>query len=66
MAHRFGALAGLVAATRRFDAPPTWIVSGVSAAGTEAAAALLTADSLRDHYAVATEGGEEAPLPLGS
>ena len=30
-----------------------------------AAADLLDARRLRDHYAVATEGGEETPLPLG-
>jgi uncharacterized protein DUF4430 len=60
----FGAGAGLVAATRLGDAPPTWVVSGGSAAGVEAAADLLDAASLRDHYAVAVEGGEETPLPL--
>jgi hypothetical protein len=58
--------AGLVAATRRFDAPPVWVVTGATAAGVRAAARLLNAADLRDHYAVATEGGEESPLPLGS
>ncbi len=62
-ASSFGRSAGLVAATRRYDAPPTWVVTGPSAAGTRAAAALLDAADLRDHYAVATEGGEETPLP---
>jgi hypothetical protein len=56
--------AGLVAATRRFDAPPTWLVTGTDAAGVRAAAELLDDDSLRNHYAVAVEGGEEAALPL--
>ena len=65
-ARRFGAGAGLVAATRRFDAPPVWVVTGATAAGVGAAARLLNAADLRDHYAVATEGGEEIPLPLGS
>ena len=60
----FGPGAGLVAATRRYDAPPTWIVTGVDRAGVRAAATLLDPADLRDHYAVATEGGEEAPLPL--
>jgi hypothetical protein len=62
----FGPSAGLVAATRRYDAPPVWIVTGATAVGVRAAAGLLNAADLRDHYAVATEGGEETPLPLGS
>lgn len=56
--------AGLVAATRRFDAPPVWIVTGATAAGARAASGLLNAADLRDHYAVAVEGGEETPLPV--
>ncbi len=60
----FGAGAGLVAATRRYEAPPTWVITGSDAAGTRAAAALLDTADLRDHYAVATEGGKETPLPL--
>jgi len=47
--------AGLVAATRRFDAPPVWIVSGSSAAGVRAAAELLGADGLKDRFAVAVD-----------
>ncbi len=62
----FGLGAGLVAATRRYDAPPVWIVTGATPAGVRAAAGLLNEADLRDHYAVATEGGEEIPLPLGS
>jgi Domain of unknown function (DUF4430) len=64
-ARGFGPDAGLVAATRRYEAPPVWIVSGATAAGALAAARLLSAARLRDHYAVAIEGGEETPLPLG-
>lgn len=60
----FGATAGLVAATRRFDAPPVWVVSGPAAAGVLAAADLLDAADLRDRYAVAVEAGERTPLPL--
>jgi Domain of unknown function (DUF4430) len=63
-ARRFGPNAGLVAATRRFTAPPVWIVSGASGTGVRAAARLLNAATLRDRYAVATEGGREIPLPL--
>jgi hypothetical protein len=60
----FGPGAGLVAATRRFEAPPVWIVSGATAGGVLAAAGLLDAAHLRDRYAVATEGGRETPLPV--
>lgn len=63
-ARELGPTAGLVAATRRFEAPPVWIVSGATARGTRAAARLLDAAHLRDRFAVATEGGEETPLPL--
>ena len=61
----FGPGAGLVAATRRFDAPPVWLVSGATTAGALAAAGLLDSAHLRDRYAVATEGGRETPLPVG-
>jgi hypothetical protein len=60
----FGPAAGLVAATRRYDAPPTWVVTGLNRAGVSAAAGLLDTADLRDRYAVVTEGGRETPLPL--
>lgn len=60
----FGPDAGLVAATRRFDAPPVWLVSGATARGALAAASLLGTAHLRDRYAVATDGGRETPLPV--
>lgn len=63
-ARTFGFGAGLVAATRRYDAPPVWIVSGASAAGARAAAGLFDVASLRDRYAVAVEGGQELALPV--
>lgn len=63
-AHGFGPGAGLVAATRRYEAPPVWVVTGTTTAGVAAAADLLDAADLRDHYAVATEGGKQMPLPL--
>jgi Domain of unknown function (DUF4430) len=62
----FGPGAGLVAATRRFDAPPVWLVSGTTARGVLAATGLLDAAHLRDRYAVAIEGSRETPLPIGS
>ncbi|HEU4393509.1 MAG TPA: DUF4430 domain-containing protein [Solirubrobacterales bacterium] len=56
--------AGLVAATRRYEAPPVWVVTGGTAASVRAAAGLLSGAKLRDHYAVASEDGKETPLPL--
>jgi hypothetical protein len=55
---------GLVAATRRYEAPPVWIVTGATGTGVRAAAHLLNADDLRDRYAVAVDGGKETALPL--
>jgi hypothetical protein len=60
----FGSAAGLVAATRRYEGPPVWVVTGATSAGVQAAAGLLDGAKLRDHYAVASEGGKETPLPL--
>lgn len=59
-----GPAAGLLAATRRYEAPPTWVVTGGTPAAVQAAAGLLVAAKLRDHYAVATEDGKETPLPV--
>jgi Domain of unknown function (DUF4430) len=63
-ARRFGPSAGLVAATRRYEDPLTWVVTGATPAAVRAAAGLLGAAKLRDHYAVAVENGRETPLPL--
>jgi hypothetical protein len=62
----FGPGAGLVAATRRYEAPPVWVVTGATPAAVRAAATTLGAAGLRDHYAVVSEDGRETPLPLGS
>jgi uncharacterized protein DUF4430 len=61
---RFGMDAGLVAATRRYDDPPVWVVTGGTAAGVRAAANLLDAVDLRDHYAVVADGEGGVALPL--
>jgi hypothetical protein len=63
-ATEFGPDAGLVAATRRYEAPPVWLVTGASGAGVRAAAGLLDEEDLRDHYAVAVDGERETALPL--
>ncbi len=61
----FAATAGLVAATRRFEQPPTWLLTGTSTAGVKAAATALTPSSLRDRYAVGVEDGQAIPVPVG-
>jgi Domain of unknown function (DUF4430) len=62
----FGPGAGLVAATRRYEAPPVWVVTGAGERGVRAAAGLLDSRDLRDHYAVVAEGGKGEPVPLRS
>lgn len=63
-ARGFGPDAGLVAATRRYESPPTWLVTGVTGAGVREAAAALSVAALSDHYAVAVEGVRTVPLPI--
>jgi hypothetical protein len=65
-ARTFGANAGLVAATRKFEAPPVWLVTGATDVAVQAAAAALDTADLRDHFAVASEAGTVTPLPLAS
>jgi Domain of unknown function (DUF4430) len=65
-ARRFGADAGLVAATRHFEGPPVWLVTGATGAAVGAAAASLDTPDLRDHFAVVSEAGRAVPLPLRS
>jgi Domain of unknown function (DUF4430) len=55
--------AGLVAALRPADGPPTWVVTGTDRAGVRAAAGLLGAD-LSNHFAVATDGGGPIGVPV--
>jgi Domain of unknown function (DUF4430) len=64
-ARELGSGAGLVAATRRYDAPPVWVVTGGTAAAVRAAAELPGAERLRDRYAVASEDRVDTPLPVG-
>jgi Domain of unknown function (DUF4430) len=60
----YGPGAGLVAATRRYESPPVWVVTGCDGAGVAAAARLLDAADLRDRYAVVAEAGSGRPIPL--
>jgi Domain of unknown function (DUF4430) len=63
-ATRFGADAGLVAATRHLEGAPVWVVTGATPVAVQAAADALDSKDLRDHYAVASEGGKVVPLPV--
>lgn len=65
-ARTFGAEVGLVAATRHYEGPPVWLVTGGTGAAVRAAAEALDPADLRDHYAVASEAGTVTPLPLRS
>jgi hypothetical protein len=59
-----GAGAGLVAATADHSSTPTWLITGTDPHGVAAAAAALSADRLRDHFALAVQGATDVPVPL--
>jgi len=63
-ARALGPDAGLVAAVRSGDDPPTWIVTGADVQGVEAAARLMRPADLESRYAVASEGGAPIALPV--
>jgi hypothetical protein len=65
VAETLAAGAGLVAALRPDEKPPTWVITGTDAAGVAAAADLL-GDPLENHFAVATvsnSGSIPVPVP---
>ena len=65
VAATLGSGAGLVAATREGDAPPTWLITGVDPDGVARAAQALDTATLANRYAVAvTPTGDELPLPV--
>jgi hypothetical protein len=55
---------GLVAATRLGDGAPTWVLTGVDAAGTLSAARSLSEPVLRNRFALAVDRGRGIPLPV--
>ena len=59
-----GAGAGLIAATAQTSTGPAWLITGTDVAGVSAAAAALTPARLRDHFALAVQGGTDLPVPL--
>jgi nucleotide-binding universal stress UspA family protein len=63
VAETLGAGAGLIAATRDQISEPTWLITGTDLAGVSAAANALTPARLRDHFALAVEGGSDLPVP---
>jgi uncharacterized protein DUF4430 len=66
VARSAGAAAGLLAAVRAGDAPPTWLVTGTDGAGVRRAAGRLDAHDLRDRYAVAALARGVISLPVGA
>jgi hypothetical protein len=56
--------AGLVAADAVPNEAPTWLVTGVDAAGVQAAAQAFDATTLRNRFAVAVSGGQTIPVPV--
>ena len=59
-----GSGGGLLAATRIEAQQPTWLVTGIDAAGVSASAAALTEQELADHFSIAVEEGRTVPLPV--
>jgi Domain of unknown function (DUF4430) len=55
---------GLVAATSYLEEHPTWLITGTDDVGVAAAAAAMTEDQLRYHFALAIDAGRGVPLPL--
>jgi hypothetical protein len=63
-AARVGRHAGLIAAVREGEEPPTVLVAGSDGAGVESAVEALEPSELRDRYAVAVGPDGEVPAPL--
>lgn len=59
-----GEAAGLVAAVRDGEDPPTWLVTGTDARGVDAAAGLLSKEQLEDHYAVVVARSDVVSVPV--
>jgi hypothetical protein len=65
VARMLSAGAGLVAATRRAEDAPVWVVTGTDEAGVKLAASAFDQAALRDHFAVAlAPSGETLPVPV--
>lgn len=64
LGQRVPASTGLVAALRRGEDPPTWVVTSATPAGVARAARRLDPIDLADHYAIAAFPDAVVPLPL--
>lgn len=62
----FGPHSGLIAAMRRGDGPPVWLVTGTDERGVELAAGALQADQLRNRYAAGISPEGVSSLPSGA
>jgi hypothetical protein len=63
VARILGPSAGLIAATGNVKSVPTWFVTGTDVAGVTAAASAVSVAQLRDHLALAVQGGQDLPVP---
>ncbi len=63
VARTIGAGAGLVAATRKGESRPVWLVTGTDEVGLAAAAAALEEGVLGGRFALAIEDGRAVPAP---
>jgi hypothetical protein len=58
--------AGLIAATRRAEDAPVWVITGTDEAGVQRAAGAFDASALQDRFALAvTSSGTRLPVPGG-
>ncbi|MDQ5895460.1 MAG: hypothetical protein QG596_1721 [Actinomycetota bacterium] len=60
----YGPESGLVAATRRADDPPVWLITGGTEKAVELAAAALNPEDLQRRYAAVVSDGQVTSLPL--
>lgn len=60
----YGPDAGLVAAMRRADDPPVWLVTGGTEEAVQLAAAALNPEDLQRRYAAVVSDGQVSSLPL--
>lgn len=57
---------GLVAALRDGEDPPVWLVTGTDEQGVSGAVEQLDDSALEDRYALAVQGSDVVPLPVGA
>lgn len=62
----FGPQSGLIAAMRRGEEPPVWVVTGTDERGVKLAAGALDAGQLRNRYAAAVSPDGVFSLPTGA